>query len=59
MNSDRLRFMAEAEFCRNEPQPDEQASLSSMLAITPSRMKIDFMSCPPMSSTNETSGSTY
>ena len=45
-----------AKVSMNEPQPDEQASLISMRLMEPFSMKIAFMSCPPMSSTNDTSG---
>jgi hypothetical protein len=40
-----------------EPQPDEQASLISMRLSTPWSTKMAFMSCPPMSSMNDTCGS--
>ncbi len=59
VNSDRLRFIDEAEFCRNDPHPEEQASFNSIFEITPSLMKIDFISCPPISNTKDTLGSTY
>ena len=40
----------------NEPHPDEQASLISMRLMTPLFTKMAFMSCPPMSRMNDTSG---
>jgi hypothetical protein len=41
----------------NEPQPDEQASLSMMCSMTPFLTRMHFMSWPPMSRMNSTSGS--
>ena len=38
----------------NEPQPDEQASFTSMRVIAPLSANMAFMSCPPISRTNET-----
>ena len=43
----------------NDPHPDEQASLSSMRQMAPFWIKMAFMSWPPMSRTNDTSGSMY
>ena len=40
-----------------EPQPEEQASLSMMLSTVPFFSLMHFMSWPPMSSTQSTSGS--
>ena len=40
-----------AKVCRNEPQPDEQASLTAIESMTPSVMARYFMSWPPMSMT--------
>ena len=45
-----------AKVCRNEPQPDEQASFTAMESITPSLTRRYFMSCPPMSITEVTPG---
>ena len=45
-----------AKVCRNEPQPAEQASLTLMESMAPPRMRKYFISCPPMSMTDVTSG---
>ena len=45
-----------AKVCRNEPQPDEQASLTAIESMTPSLIARYFMSCPPMSMTAVTPG---
>ena len=42
----------DAKFSRKEPQPDEHASLTRMLVITPLSIQIAFMSCPPISRIN-------
>lgn len=47
-----------AKVCRNEPQPDEQASLTAIESITPSVMAKYFISLPPMSMTAVTPGLT-
>ena len=39
-----------AKFSRKEPQPEEQASLTTMLVMTPFESQMAFMSWPPMSS---------
>ena len=39
----------EAKFSRKEPQPDEQASFTTMLVITPLSSQMAFMSWPPIS----------
>ena len=41
----------------NEPQPDEHASFKSTVSTEWLRSLMHFMSCPPMSSTQSTSGS--
>ena len=43
----------EAKFSRKEPQPEEQASFTTMFVIIPLSSHIAFMSCPPISSINE------
>ena len=48
--------MALAKVSMNEPQPEEQASLSMMLSMAPFRMRKHLMSCPPMSRMKSTSG---
>ncbi len=45
-----------AKFSRKEPQPEEQASLTTMLVITPRSSQMAFMSCPPMSRIKVASG---
>ena len=55
-NSCAVRPRVWAKVSMNEPHPEEQASLSTIESMTPSRTWKLFMSCPPMSSTNETSG---
>ena len=45
-----------AKVSRNAPHPDEQASLSSIRYKAPPLTNIAFMSCPPMSRMNDTSG---
>ena len=45
-----------AKFSRNEPQPDEHASLTMTSVMTPRSTHIAFMSCPPMSRMNVASG---
>jgi hypothetical protein len=47
-----------ANVCRNEPQPDEHASLTAIESTTPLRIRRYFMSCPPMSMTLVTPGQT-
>ena len=47
-----------AKVCRNEPQPDEQASLTAMESMTPSVTARYFISWPPMSMTAVTPGLT-
>ena len=39
-----------AKFSKKEPQPEEQASLTTMLVMTPLESQMAFMSWPPMSS---------
>ena len=46
-----------AKFSIKEPQPEEQASFRRMLSTEPFFSRMHFMSCPPMSSTQSTSGS--
>lgn len=58
VNSWMVRPIDMAKVCRNEPQPDEQASLTAIESITPSVMARYFMSCPPMSMTAVTPGLT-
>ena len=48
-----------AKVCRNEPQPDEQASLTEMESTTPLRIRRYFMSWPPMSMTLVTPGAMW
>ena len=48
-----------AKVSRNEPQPEEQASLSIILSITPFLICRHFISWPPISSIKSTSGSKY
>ena len=45
-----------AKFSRNDPQPLEHASFTTMSTITPSSSRMAFMSWPPMSRTNVASG---
>ena len=45
-----------AKFSINEPQPAEQASFRVILPMFPLLIWKHFMSCPPMSSTQVTSG---
>ena len=47
----------DAKFSRNDPHPDEQASLTVMLDTTPRSSQMAFMSCPPMSKMKFASGS--
>ena len=47
-----------AKVCRNDPHPDEHASLTEMESTAWSRMRRYFMSCPPMSMTEATPGAT-
>ena len=49
----------EAKFSRKEPQPEEQASFSTMLVTMPSRSQMAFMSWPPMSSRKVASGTNF
>ena len=42
-----------------EPQPEEHASLTVILVTMPLERLIAFISCPPISSMNETCGSIY
>ena len=51
-----VKPIAVAKVSMNEPQPEEQASLSMMLSIAPFRMRKHLMSCPPMSKMKSTSG---
>ena len=44
-----------AKFSRNDPHPDEQASLSRMFVMTPCSSQIAFMSWPPISRINDAS----
>ena len=55
-NSWTLMFMDTAKDSMKEPQPEEQASLSMMCSMTPSLTCRHFMSWPPMSRMNSTSG---
>ena len=55
-NSPAVMLSPCAKFSMKEPHPAEQASLSVMLPMLPSLTKKHFMSCPPMSMTNVTSG---
>ena len=50
--------MVSAKVCRNEPQPDEQASLTEIESTAPLRIFRYFMSWPPMSMTLVTPGQT-
>ena len=45
-----------AKVCMKVPQPEEHASLSSILTTAPFSTKIAFMSCPPISRMKLTSG---
>ena len=45
-----------ANVCRNEPQPELQASLTEIESTALLRMRRYFMSCPPMSMTLVTPG---
>ena len=47
---------ARAKFSRNEPQPLEHASFTTMLLMTPLSSQMAFMSWPPMSRMNVASG---
>ena len=51
-----VRPMDCAKVCRNEPQPEEQASFTAMESITLSEMARYFISWPPMSMTAVTPG---
>ena len=46
----------EAKFSRKEPQPEEQASFTTMLVMMPSLSQMAFMSWPPMSRRKVASG---
>ena len=46
----------EAKDSKNEPQPDEQASFTTMSVMMPSSSQMAFMSCPPMSKMKVASG---
>ena len=46
----------DAKFSRNDPQPDEQASFTTMSVMMPPSSQRAFMSCPPMSNTKLASG---
>ncbi len=48
--------MERANVSINEPQPDEQASLSVMESIAPARILKHLMSCPPISMMKSTFG---
>ena len=48
------RFLAKPS--RNEPQPAEHASLTTISVSTPWLSQMAFISCPPMSSTKVASG---
>ena len=50
--------IVEAKVCKNEPQPDEQASLTEIESTAPLRIFRNFMSWPPMSITLVTPGQT-
>ena len=50
--------MESAKALMNEPQPEEQASLSMMCSMTPFFTRRHFMSWPPTSRMNSTPGST-
>ena len=56
-NSATLYPSAPAKVCRNEPQPEEQASLRKILSIAPFLTLKHLMSCPPMSMMKSTCGS--
>ena len=58
VNSSIVSPMDCAKVCRNEPQPDEHASLTAIESITPSEIAKYFMSWPPMSMTAVTPGET-
>ncbi len=58
VNSWMVRPIDCAKVCRNEPQPDEHASLTAIESMTPSVMARYFMSWPPMSMTAVTPGLT-
>ena len=45
-----------AKFSRKEPQPEEQASFTTMLVMMPLSSQMAFMSCPPMSRMKLASG---
>ena len=55
-NSWTVRPMESAKLSMKLPQPDEHASLSMMCSMTPLRTRRHFMSWPPMSRMNSTSG---
>ena len=50
---------APAKVCKNDPQPDEQASLRNMLSIAPLCILNHLISCPPMSIMKSTSGMNF
>ena len=56
-NSSTLISHAEAKACKNEPQPEEQASFKKILSMAPPRILKHLMSCPPISMMKSTSGS--
>lgn len=58
VNCSMVRPIDCAKVCRNEPQPEEQASLTAIESMTPSVMARYFMSWPPMSMTAVTPGLT-
>ena len=45
-----------AKFSRKDPQPEEQASFTTMLVMIPSFRQIAFISCPPISRIKEAPG---
>ena len=48
-----------AKLPKNDPHPDEHASLTRMSVTTPSSTQMAFMSCPPISRMNDTSGAYF
>ena len=51
VNSSMVSPIDRAKVCRNDPQPEEQASLTAIESITPLSTARYFMSWPPMSMT--------
>ena len=55
-SAEKKGYSGVALFSKNEPQTEEQASLTTILVITPWSSQMAFTSCPPMSSRNAMSG---